>query len=76
MKFGQNCAVCMVCTVKSYLWVQGGYLWVLGGYLWVQGGYLGSVGLSGWVGTSGRWVGQMGGQVRWVGTGYVRWPGS
>ena len=45
-------------------------------YLWVEGGYLGSGGLSEWVGESGRWVGQMGGQVRWVGTGYVRWLGG
>ena len=28
---------------------------------------MGSGGLSGWVDKSGRWVGQMGGQVRWVG---------
>ena len=37
---------------------------------------MGSGRLSGWVGTSGSWVGQMGGQVRWVGTGYVRWLAS
>ena len=36
--------------------------------------YVGSERLSGWMGLkSGGWIGQMGGQVRWVGTGYVRW---
>ena len=35
--------------------------------IWVQGGYLGA---------SGRGVGPMDGQVRWVGTGYVRWLAS
>ena len=47
--------------------VHGGYLWFHGGYPWVLGGYLGSGWLSCWVGKSGRWVGQMGGQIRWLG---------
>ena len=48
VKFGQNCAVC---TVKSYLWVQGDYLWAHGGYMLVPEGYRSDLGgyLGGWV---------------------------